>query len=57
MFVSRDASLGGCKDGLVSVRCIYVFVVEAADELPEFRRIGVECGVVEYLFPFCVLFV
>ena len=40
-----------CGDCLVWVRCICVFVVEAANEPPEFGGISVVCVSVEKLFP------
>ena len=46
-----------CDAGLMSVRCVGVFVVEASNEPPEFGGICVVSDGVENMFPFCLLFV
>ena len=57
MFLGRGDGVVACGYGLVCVRGICVFVVEATYEPPKFGGVCVERDVFEYLFPFCVLFV
>ena len=56
LFRGRDGVVA-CSNSLVSVGGVCVFVVEASYEPAEFGGICVEGDGVEYLFPFCLLFV
>jgi len=53
-FWGGDPVVVVCGDCLACVRCVYVFVVEAAYEPQVFGGIGVVCNGVEKLFPFCL---